>query len=142
MKFRASTDPALSVSVGQPGVIWIFDELSARVSEDPGGAACEIIALRAALEQHESHNRCDARASLAQEIRGALKAHGHWCPDGQGPDIITAVGLALQSHTEALRAAKLAGWRAGVQAGQDAALSQTSFESVDDPTPSELDAIQ
>lgn len=59
-----------------------------------------IAALRAKLKQAEEE-RDDRRMSLAQEIAGALKARGLYCPkDFNSPDIIQAVGLALESLSE------------------------------------------
>lgn len=41
------------------------------------------------------------RRSLAQEIVGALRSRGHWCPDTAGPDLISALGLALDRRAAA-----------------------------------------
>lgn len=37
------------------------------------------------------------RESLAQEIRETLRSRGFWCPCTSGPDLITAVALALDA---------------------------------------------
>jgi hypothetical protein len=56
--------------------------------------------VRADLKRAEEE-RDDRRMSLAQEIAGALKARGLYCPkDFNSPDIIQAVGLALESLSE------------------------------------------
>lgn len=51
--------------------------------------------------EYLSEGRSEDRLSLAQEIVETLRSRGHWVPhDWAGPDLINAVGMALDKEKE------------------------------------------
>jgi len=66
-------------------------DLFVAAANDSPAIAQDVINLAERVEELEA-NQNARRNSLAQEIRGCLKAHGHWAGNRDDSDLISAVG--------------------------------------------------